>query len=211
MRKMKNVLKLMVIVPALFLLFSCNPLEDDSKSDSLLLVVKIVGTDIEDSEANFLESDVVDVDNNGNASYADDAAAVTFTAKTLDPYPLFEDTSVYSSILVERYVVSYIRSDGKTLEGVDVPYAFEGAMSALVEVDAEQSVSFIIVRAIAKLEPPLVDLAQGRGEGQLNVTAKIDFYGKDTLGNAVKATGYLSIFFADYAEQEAPTEEGGGS
>jgi len=206
MRKMKNVLKLMVIVPALFLLFSCNPLEDDSKSNSLLLIVKIVGTDIEDSEANFLESDVVDVGTDGNPSYADDAAVVTFTAKTLDPMPMFEDTSVYSNIFVERYIVSYIRSDGKSLEGVDVPYAFEGAMSALVEVDAEENVSFIIVRAIAKLEPPLVDLAQGRGEGQLNLTAKIDFYGKDTLGNTVKATGYLSIFFADYAEQET----GGG-
>lgn len=206
MRKMKNVLKLMVIVPALFLLFSCNPLEDDSKSDSLLLIVKIVGTDIEDSEANFLESDVLDIDTNGNTSVADDAAVVTFTARTLDPSPLFEDTSVYSNIFVERYVVSYIRSDGKSQEGVDVPYAFEGAMSALVEVEAEETVSFVIVRAIAKLEPPLVDLAQGRGEGQLNVTAKIDFYGKDTLGNTVKATGYLSIFFADYAEQET----GGG-
>jgi hypothetical protein len=207
MRKMKNVFKLMVIVPVLFLLFSCNPLEDDSKSDSLLLVVNIVGTDIENSEANFLESDVVDTDSEGNTSVADDAAVVTFTARTLNPSPLFDDTSVYSNIFVERYVVSYFRSDGKSQEGVDVPYAFEGAMSAMVEVDAEESVSFIIVRAIAKLEPPLVDMAQGRGEGQLNVTAKIDFYGKDTVGNSVKATGYLSIFFADYAEQES---SGGG-
>jgi len=207
MRKMKNVFKLMVIVPVLFLLFSCNPLEDDSKSDSLLLVVNIVGTDIENSEANFLESDVVDTDSEGNTSVADDAAVVTFTARTLNPSPLFDDTSIYSNIFVERYVVSYFRSDGKSQEGVDVPYAFEGAMSAMVEVDAEESVSFIIVRAIAKLEPPLVDMAQGRGEGQLNVTAKIDFYGKDTVGNSVKATGYLSIFFADYAEQES---SGGG-
>ena len=207
MRKMKNVLKLMVIVPVLFLLFSCNPLEDDSKSDSLLLVVEIVGTDIKDSEANFLESDVVDTDSDGNASVADDAAVVTFIARLLDPNPLFDDPSIYSNIFVNRYVVSYIRSDGKSQEGVDVPYSFEGSMSALVEVDSEESVSFIIVRAIAKLEPPLVDMAHGRGEGQLNVTAKIDFYGKDTLGNSVKATGYLSIFFADYAEQES---SGGG-
>jgi hypothetical protein len=209
MRKMKNVLKLMVIVPVLFLLFSCNPLEDDSKSDSLLLVVEIVGTDIEDSEANFLESDVVDTDSDGNASVADDAAVVTFTARLLNPNPLFDDPSIYSNIFVNRYVVSYIRSDGKNQEGVDVPYSFEGAMSAMVEVDSEESVSFIIVRAIAKLEPPLVDMAQGRGEGQLNVTARIDFYGKDTVGNSVKATGYLSIFFADYAEQEGSGEGGG--
>lgn len=198
---MKNVLKLLVIVPILFLLFSCNPLEDDSKSDSLLVVLKIVSTDIEESEANFLESDVVEIGDQGEAIVSDDAAIVTFTAKTLDPAPLL-GTSHYNNIYVERYVVSYSRSDGKNQEGVDVPYSFDGAMSALVELDSQVDVSFIVVRAVAKLEPPLIDLRDGRGEGQLKVTAKIDFYGKDTIGNRVKATGYLSIFFANYADKK---------
>jgi len=204
MRKMKNVLKLLVIVPILFLLFSCNPLEDDSKSDSILVVLKIVATDVEDTEANFLESDVVVYDNEGGATVTNDTAVVTFTTKTLDPAPIL-GTSLYNDIYVERYVVSYFRSDGKNQEGVDVPYSFDGIMSALVEQETEESVSFVVVRAVAKLEPPLINLRDGRGEGQLKVTAKIDFYGKDTIGNKVKATGYLTIFFAEYVTETTPT------
>jgi len=200
MRKMKNVLKLLVIVPTLFLLFSCNPLEDDSKSDSLLVVVQIVATDIEKTEVNFLESDVVVLDAEGAATVTDDPAVVTLTAKTLDPNPLL-GVSHYNGIIVDRYVVSYFRSDGKNQEGVDVPYSFEGALSALVEIDSQVDISFVLVRAVAKLEPPLINLRDGRGEGQLKVTAKIDFYGKDTIGNGVKATGYLTIFFAEYVTE----------
>lgn len=200
MRKMKNVLKLLVIVPTLFLLFSCNPLEDDSKSDSMLVVMQIVATDIEKTEVNFLESDVVEIDDQGAATVTDDAAVVTLTAKTLDPNPLL-GASQYNDIIVDRYVVSYFRSDGKNQEGVDVPYSFEGALSALVEIDSQVDISFVVVRAVAKLEPPLIDLRDGRGEGQLKVTAKIDFYGKDTIGNGVKATGYLTIFFAEYVTE----------
>ena len=200
MRKMKNVLKLLVIVPTLFLLFSCNPLEDDSKSDSLLVVVQIVATDIEKTEVNFLESDVVVLDAEGAATVTDDAAIVTLAAKTLDPNLLL-GASHYNNIIMERYVVSYFRSDGKNQEGVDVPYSFEGALSALVEIDSQVDISFVLVRAVAKLEPPLINLRDGRGEGQLKVTAKIDFYGKDTIGNGVKATGYLTIFFAEYVTE----------
>jgi hypothetical protein len=105
-------------------------------------------------------------------------------------------------------VVSYTRSDGKNQEGIDVPYSFDGSMSSRVEIDTTTDVSFVIVRAVSKLEPPLVNLAKGRGEGELKVSARIDFYGHDTLGKTVKATGYLSIFFANYiTEDEKPSGE----
>lgn len=205
MRKMKNILKLLVVVPVFLMLFSCNPLEDDSKSDSLLLVVKITALDIEENEVNFLQSDVVEVDQTtGQETVSDDTAVATLTAKLLDPASAL-GPSYYNDIFVDRYVVRYIRSDGKNQEGVDVPYSFEGSLSSRVEIDTQVDVSFIVVRAISKLEPPLINLREGRGEGELHVTARIDFYGEDTLGNRVKATGFLSIFFADYI-----TEESGG-
>lgn len=208
MRKMKNWLKILVIVPALFLLFSCNPLEDESRSDSILLVVQITGTDVEDNEVNFLQSDVVVVDpDTGSSTVAADAAMVKFTAQSLDPEPML-GTSYHNDIFVTSYVVSYTRSDGKNQEGIDVPYSFDGSMSSRVEIDTTTDVSFVIVRAVSKLEPPLVNLAKGRGEGELKVSARIDFYGHDTLGKTVKATGYLSIFFANYiTEDEKPSGE----
>jgi len=209
MRKMTKAFKALAVLPVLLLLFSCNPIENDSKSNSLLLVVKITALDIEENETNFLQSDVVKIDETTGAPYVtDDSAVVTFTAKTLDPAPIL-GTSHYSAITVNRYVVTYFRSDGKNQEGVDVPYSFEGAMSALVDVGAETDATVIVVRAVSKLEPPLIEMREGRGEGQLKVTAKIDFYGEDTLGNAVKATGYLSIFFANYITEQS--ESGGGN
>ena len=206
MRKMKNWLKILVIVPALFSLFSCNPIEDDSKSDSVLLVVNLLGTDIEDNEVNFLQSDVVVVDTeSGEATVSDDAVKATFTAKPLDPEP-FLGTSYYNDIFVTRYVVTFSRTDGNNQEGVGVPYSFEGSMTAHVAVDSQTDVVFILVRAVSKLEPPLVNLIDGRGDGVLKTTARIDFYGHETLGNNVKATGYLNVFFANYVDQQS----GGG-
>jgi hypothetical protein len=208
MRKMKNWLKILVIVPTIFLLFSCNPLENDSRSSSILLVVKVAGTDIEDNEVDFLQSDVVVTNpDSGSSTVAADAAIVTFTAQTLDPAPWL-GTSHYNDIIVTSYVVSYTRSDGKNQEGVDVPYSFDGSLSKQVQIGGEADVSFVIVRAVSKLEPPLLNLAAGRGEGELKTTARIDFYGHDTLGKTVKATGYLTIFFANYITTDE--ESGGG-
>ncbi len=206
---MKNWLKILVIVPAFFLLFSCNSIENDSRSDSILLVVRITGSDVEDNTVDFLQSDVVVINPETNSStVAADAAIVSFTAQPLDPEPLL-GTSHYNDIMVTRYVVSYTRSDGKNQEGIDVPYAFDGAMSARVPIETETDVNFIVVRAVAKLEPPLINLASGRGEGELKVTARIDFYGQDTVGKTVKATGYLTIFFANYITAEEESTGGG--
>jgi hypothetical protein len=215
MRKRKNWLKILVIVPVVFLLFSCNPLENDSRSDSVLLVVRITGTDVESNEVDFLQSDVaVRNPDTETATVAADSAKVTLTAEALEPEPAL-GTSHYYDILVTRYVVSYFRSDGKNQEGTDVPYSFDGAMSTRVLIDSTTEASFVVVRAVSKLEPPLINLATGRGEGELKTTARIDFYGEDTLGNKVKATGYLAIFFADYItkEEESAGEggEGGGN
>ena len=209
MRKTKNWLKILVIVPAIFLLFSCNPIEDDSRSNSILLVVKISGTDIEENEVDFLQSDVSVIDPEaGTSTVAADAAMVTFSAEMLDPEPWL-GTSYYNNIYVTNYVVTYSRSDGKNQEGVDVPYSFDGALTSQVQIGANTDVSFVVVRAVSKLEPPLVNLAVGRGEGELKTTARIDFYGHDTLGNTVTATGYLTIFFANYITSDEASGGGG--
>jgi hypothetical protein len=211
MRKMKNWLKILVIVPFIFILFSCNPLEDESRSDSILLVVRITGTDIDDNEVDFLQSDVVVFNpDSGSSTVAADAAKVTFAAQVLDPEP-FLGISSYSDLFVTHYTVAYSRSDGKNQEGIDIPYSFDGSLSARIQIGAQADVSFVIVRAVSKLEPPLINMAGGRGEGELKATARIDFYGHDAVGNKVKATGYLTIFFANYITSDEAPSGGGGN
>jgi len=201
MEKAKNPLKITAILTVIFLLLSCNPIEDETQSDSILVLQNLTGTDIEGNEVNFLQSDVVSVDSDTGLSYvAADAAEASFTAKLMDPTTTLT-SSFYNNIIITRYTVAYVRSDGKNTEGVEVPYSFEGSLSTLIEIDSTVDVSFIIVREVAKLEPPLINLREGRGEGTIEITAKVDFYGHDITNNKVKATGYLTIFFANYIDE----------
>ncbi len=195
MKNMKKVLSISFVLPVLLILSACNPIEDDSKSSSMLIVESIRGQDQEGNAADYLQSDV-----EKQGSVFADIATATLRAETLDPDPLL-GTSQYNDIIVNRYTVTYSRVDGKNTPGVDVPLPFEGSLSALVKVGNTTSFSFVVVREVAKLEPPLVRLAEGRAEGVLQVVARIDFYGQDMTNNKVKATGYLTIYFANYVDE----------
>jgi hypothetical protein len=200
MKKAKNSLKIMAILSVVLLLFSCNPLENETESDSLLVVQSVTGTDIDGNTANYLQSDVQKIDDQtGQAYITADSAKATFKVSLLDPTPGLQ-SSQYHSVTINRYVVSYSRSDGHNTPGVDLPYSFEGSLSVQLDVGSTAAIAFIIVREVAKLEPPLINLVEGGEEGVLQVTAKVDFYGQDMANNKVKATGYLSIFFANYSD-----------
>ena len=173
---------------------SCNPLENESRSNTFIIVENILGRDLGGQAANFMQSDVV----REGIVYADIAQA-TLRASLLDPAPLLPP-SQYNDITLTRYVISYSRTDGMNRPGVDVPYSFEGSLSLLLRVGASTTVSFVIVREAAKLEPPLSNLWNRGWEEVLQVTARIDFYGEDVTRREVKATGYLPIFFANYAD-----------
>jgi hypothetical protein len=187
-----------VVLAASVLLTSCNPVENKSQSASLLIVESLTGLDIEGKEGFFLQSDVLIVDPvTGTTSVRADSATATFRATMLDPVPLL-GTSQYNDIQITRYVVTYIRADGRNIEGVDVPYSFEGSLSALIRIGISTPVSFVIVREAAKQEPPLFNLRAALPGDILNVTAKVDFYGHDLANKTVRATGMLPVFFANY-------------
>jgi hypothetical protein len=196
-KKSRRTLFLLAVLPAILVLSACNPLEDESKSSSFIIVESITGQDAEGNTANFLQSDVVLSD----STVVADIAEATLQAALLDPAPIL-DPSQYNDIILDRYIVSYSRVDGKNRQGVDVPYSFEGSLSQILRVDTSTTISFVIVREVAKLEAPLFDLIQNRAEGVIEAIAKIEFYGHDLVNNKVTATGYLTIFFANYADTE---------
>ncbi|MFW6160028.1 MAG: hypothetical protein ACOC57_02680 [Acidobacteriota bacterium] len=201
MKKLHSIISILAILLVSLFLSSCNPIEDESRSPSILVLLNLTGSDIEGNEANFLQSDVVKLDEDSGGTYVTaDTASATLTAKLLQPESQF-GSSQYNSIMLTRYIVSYYRTDGKNSQGVDVPYSFEGSLSTLIEIDQSVDISFIIVREVAKLEPPLINLADGRAEGTITVTAKVEFYGHDLTNNTVKTTGYLTIYFANYIDE----------
>ena len=203
MKRTKNILGITVIFMVSFFLLSCNRVETDSQSNSQLIVLGIKGKDFEGGIADYLQSDVIV----GTTIFADVATA-NLTVKLLNPAPLsLLEASQYNAITVRRYVVTYLllsdpdNPDYRTsVPGVDTPYSFEASMSILIDVGATVDISFIIVREVAKAEPPLLALYDSGGEGVLEVKARVDFYGQDIAENWVEATGWLTIFFTNYAD-----------
>jgi hypothetical protein len=201
MKKTKFALQITVLSIVAIFLFSCNPIENTTRSNSLLIVVKILGKDFEGQPADYLQSDVLMIDSQTGQGYViADSAVATLRAELLDPNTDAE-SSLYNGIYVTRYVVTYTRTDGRNTPGVDVPYSFEASTQSWIQIGEEEEIAFIIVREVAKMEPPLLDLHEAREEGVLQVTAQIDFYGHDTANNQIKATGYLAIYFANYMDQ----------
>ncbi|MBC7361560.1 MAG: hypothetical protein H5U06_04665 [Candidatus Aminicenantes bacterium] len=182
-----------------FLLFSCNPLEKDYKSNSFIIIENIIGKDLQGNDSSVVFSDVVKVENGQNVFYSD-FVTVTLRAALLDPNPIM-GASQYNDIMLTRYVVTYTRSDGATTEGTAVPYHFEGSLSTLLPVGSTVSLPLMIVRDIAKSQPPL-DALIGNPTGMLECTARIDFYGHDLRNREVTQVGYITVRFADYIDQQ---------
>jgi len=186
---------ILAVLTSLLALVACNPLEDNSKSSTFILVESMMGKDSKGTAASFLQSDVVA----STGTIFADIASATVRASMLDPAPILKPSG-YSDVVLDRYVVSYSRSDGRSRQGIDVPYSFEGSLTQVIKVGATATFSFVIVREVAKMEPPLITLVKGTGEGVIEMTARVDFYGHDLTNNKVMATGYLTIFFANYTD-----------
>ena len=107
--------------------------------------------------------------------------------------------SVPSAVKVTGYQVSYVRSDGRNVEGVDVPYPISGVISSGLDVGANIEVIIEVVRRQAKLEPPLSNIEQAV---VLTMFAQVTIFGETVSGDRVQSNGSLQIDFADYLDSE---------
>ena len=149
-------------------------------------------------------SDVRDGDDSNTV--ASDNIDVTLANRSKNP--TINETQVPRAIIVRRYTVRYFRSDGRNTPGVDVPYSISGDLRTALDVsDSENlTISLQIVRAQAKLDPPLTNLkgiapgALGGSALILSAFAEVTVYGETVSGKAVSAAGTVQIDFADYPE-----------
>jgi hypothetical protein len=103
-----------------------------------------------------------------------------------------------NNVTINRYHVSYRRADGRNVPGLDVPFAFDGAVTITVPPSGTASAGFEIVRHDAKFESPLVQLI---GNGSVVATiADVTFYGADRVGNDITATGSILIEFGNFGD-----------
>jgi len=180
---------------------SCGSMTREGTASSYLVVSGLdaaSGAEPDEFEG-VLESDVVTVIE-GNGSIFNDPARVRFVLALKDPGPSGSPLTPTpnNAITVDRYRVRYIRSDGRNVQGVDVPYAFDGAFTATVFDETEAS--FTLVRAQAKAEAPLAGLANSLLV--LSTIAEITFYGHDQTGREVITTARMTVHFANFGDPE---------
>ena len=128
-----------------------------------------------------------------------DLGSVTLRTPLKDPgatAPLSPTTN--NEVTINRYHVEYVRADGRNTPGVDVPYAFDSALTATIGAGGSVTLAFELVRSVAKQEPPLVQLKTS--PNIISMTARITFYGADRVGNAVQTTGQIQIEFGNFGD-----------
>jgi hypothetical protein len=104
-----------------------------------------------------------------------------------------------NEVTINRIRVDYKRADGRNTPGVDVPYGFDSAITGTISAGGTLTMGFELVRNVAKQEAPLAQLRTG--SNTLLSIAVITFYGTDRTGNAIQATGQMSIEFGNFGDQ----------
>jgi len=164
---------------------------DTSGQSPTRLVINSLNATGASGSGGVLESDV----KTGGSTFAD-TGSVTFGLIMRDqtnPSP-----TDLNQVTMTRYHVAYRRTDGRNVQGVDVPYAFDSAFTVTVPAGGSGSVGFELVRITAKDEAPLKALAVNGDV--IYAIAEVTFYGRDLSGNDVSASGTIGITFANFAD-----------
>jgi hypothetical protein len=115
--------------------------------------------------------------------------------------PGITSTGFRHDLTVERYEVHYFRSDGRNVEGVDVPYSITGNVAQEVIEESAATLNLEVVRRQAKLEPPLANLKGSGGALIVTMFAEITLHATTTTGEVLNpVTGRLQIDFADFGD-----------
>jgi len=175
---------------ALVAMAGCSEAIRSGQSPSYLILQTMTGGP---SNASVVQSDVV----SDSGSVFQDGGTATIQVALKDPQGS-TPTNV-NAITITQYHVEYTRSDGRNVQGVDVPFAFDGGMTATIPAGGSASVPFTLVRIQAKLEAPLKALAGHRGQEVISTIAKVTFFGHDQNGRGISVSGNIEVDFADWA------------
>jgi hypothetical protein len=176
----------------------CGDLQRQGTGSSYLIVEALEAAPGAEPETfgGTLASDVITVVEDVAGIYGD-LGRVSFTLAMKDPGITAPSSANF--ITLTQYRVRFIRSDGRNTQGVDVPYAFDGAMTLTVS-GSSQGV-FTLVRVLAKSEAPLRAL---NSNGLIISTiAEVTFYGHDQTGRDVSVTAAISVSFGNFVDPDA--------
>ena len=192
MKKITPTLKVLTVAAAFLVLAGCNTLSRTTESSSMIVIESVTGTTTDGDTVAYLQSDV-----SGIAGIVTvDNATATIIIRLVNPDPI-NGPSQFNDVVLTNYRVTYELPTGPGTPGTDVPLPFDGNFSTvLCHVDDATVVPFVVVLEAAKLAAPLNALVGTTTV--LERKAKIEIFGHDLTDHEVTATGYLTVYFADY-------------
>lgn len=200
-------LKFLVLIIAALVLGSCVAKENDSTSASFLVINSLTGNDL----AGQAGSTTVFSDVSLAGSIVNDNGVAMVSAMTYNPIEDSEthDITYYMNVIVDQIDVEFMRPDGRNVEGQDVPYRFTQPMTMLVPVDKEVEIPFVLIRHVAKLEKPLLQLRDGPSQAfVLQLVAKVTVHGKDLGGHRVAPVSRnITVWCSNFADPVEPEPE----
>jgi hypothetical protein len=177
---------------------SCNlnPGFGNTNNSPILFVITSINS------GNHLDSDVQDGEQTSPPATFVCPDSVPVRVENHLKNPGVTNVDFRGDIIIERYEVQYVRSDGRGVQGVDVPFTISGNLTAQVASGNSATVNIEVVRRQAKLEPPLLQLASPSGGSTIfTAFAQITLHGRTDIGQTVTATGTLQIDFADFGDK----------
>jgi hypothetical protein len=179
---------------------SCGDVVRTSHSPVNLLVTSLTSS----TGSNTVFSDVVVmVTSPAPCSAASPCPTITADSGSATLSAPMKDVSIApttnNQVTLNRYHVDFVRADGRNIPGVDVPFPFDGAVTATIAGNGLTSVTFDLVRHVAKQESPLAQLVSS--PNTIATIATITFYGTDAVGNAVAASGNMTVNFGNFADK----------
>jgi len=183
--------KLLLVVALVALSSACGEFTREGRSPVVLVVDSLFVND----DQGTLNSDVLT-----KGSTLNDMAEVQMRIILKDPGSpgVTVNPTLLNAVTITRYRVEYRRTDGRAVQGVDVPYAFDSAVTLTVPSDGTGTTTFQLVRHSAKEEAPLRALSSNFDI--ISTIAYVTFYGRDQAGNDISATASIGIDFADFAD-----------
>ena len=160
---------------------------ENNESPVLLLITALNGGAQLDS----------DVRNGENSTFVcENEVDVELTVQNKNPNGPAAPSSI---VQLESYEVRYSRSDGRGVEGVDVPFRITGHLAASLGVGDDLTIPIEVVRRQAKIDPPLTNIQQTT---ILTVSAQVTLFGKTISEKRVSATARMQIDFADFGDTQ---------
>jgi hypothetical protein len=195
-------LKFFGLIIVALALAACNAVENQSTSGTMLEIHGLTGNDLQGNEGSTtVFSDVIT-----NGSIINDNCVAELEAVPLDPLIDVSLITPYMNVLVDQIDVEFRRTDGRNVEGVDVPYRFTQPMSMLVPVFESSKIPFVLIRHMAKEQAPLLALRDNIEVLQL--VAVVTIHGKDLGGHRLApVTGYVSVWCANFADSAASSSK----